>query len=47
MSSNLPCWHEVVIVEHLDKGLQLGALLDALLAHPLGHLARVLGHSGH
>lgn len=32
---------------NLDEGLDLGALLDALLAHALGHLARVALDAGH
>ena len=31
----------------LDEGLDLGALLDALLAHALGHLARVALDASH
>lgn len=31
----------MVVVQHLDEGLDLGPLGDLLLAHGLGHLAGV------
>lgn len=36
-----PGGHEVVVVEHLDEGLDLGPLGDLLLAHGGGHLAGI------
>jgi len=35
------CWHQVVVVCDLDEGLDLGALLAALLAHALGYFEGV------
>lgn len=29
----IPGWHQVVVVEHLNKGLDLGPLGNLLLAH--------------
>lgn len=29
----IPGWHQVVVVEHLNKGLDLGPLGNFLLAH--------------
>lgn len=36
-----PGGHEVVVVEHLDEGLDLGPLGNLLLAHGCGHLTGV------
>lgn len=36
-----PSGHQVVVVEHLDEGLDLGPLGDLLLAHGSGHLAGI------
>ncbi len=36
-----PGGHEVVVVEHLDEGLDLGPLGDLLLAHGCGHLTGI------
>ena len=37
----------MVVVEDLDESLQLGALLDASLAHPLGDFARIAVDTGY
>ena len=36
-----PGGHQVVVVVHLDEGLDLGAFGNLLLAHGRGHLAGV------
>lgn len=42
-----PGGHQVVVVEHLDKGLDLGPLGDLLLAHGGGHFAGIAVDAGH
>ena len=39
--------NEVVVVHVLDEGLDLGASLDLLLTHSLGHLQGVPLDTGH
>lgn len=41
-----PGGHQVVVVEDLDEGLDLGPLGDLLLAHAGGHLAGVAVDAG-
>lgn len=41
-----PGGHQVVVVEHLDEGLDLGPLGDLLLAHGGGHFAGVAVDAG-
>jgi len=36
-----PGWHEVVVVEHLHKGLDLGPFGNLLLAHGCGDFTRI------
>ena len=38
---HLPGGHEVVVVEHLDEGLDLRPLGDLLLAHGCGHFTGI------
>ncbi len=37
----IPGWHQVVVVEHLHKGLDLGPLGNLLLAHGCGDFTRI------
>lgn len=47
MPLHSPGGHQVVVVEDLDEGLDLGPLGDLLLAHGGGHLAGVAVDAGH
>lgn len=42
-----PGGHQVVVVEHLDEGLDLGPLGNLLLAHGGGHFAGVAVNTSH
>jgi hypothetical protein len=42
----VPCGHNMVVVDHLDEGLDFRPLFDSLLAHAAGDFGRVAFDAG-